>query len=98
MRGSVEVIRELLCDSHSFESERGIEAAPKKFRVDACEGATRNVEGVFYFQRRRLFPHLITSDLGLNFGDENPICRAGKRGAHPLLIYLGTRASRHFEI
>ena len=44
VRGSVEVLRELLHDSHSFESERGIEASPEKFRVDACEGATRDVE------------------------------------------------------
>ena len=70
MRGSVEVIRELLRDSHSFESERGIKASPEKFRVDACESATRNVEGMFYFQCRRLFPHRITSDLIVNLSDQ----------------------------
>ena len=44
MCGQVEVVRELVRDSHSFESERGVEAASEKFRVDACEGATRDVE------------------------------------------------------
>ena len=73
---------------HSFEGERGIQASPEKFRLDPCESATRNVEGVFYFQCRRLFPHRITSDLVLNLSDQNPICRAAKRGANPLLIYL----------
>ena len=57
MCGQVEVVRELVRDSHSFESERGVEAASEKFRVDACEGAMRNVEGMFHFQRGRFFPH-----------------------------------------
>src|SRR4029077_5832232 len=98
MGGSVEVIPELLRDSHSFESECGIETSPEKFRVDACEGATRDVERMLYFECGRLFPHRITSDLVLNFSDQNPIRRAGKRGTHPLLIYLCARASGHFGI
>src|SRR4029077_13197708 len=98
MRGSVEVLRELLRDSHSFESECGIETSPEKFRVDGCEGATRDIEGMLYFEGGRLFPHRITSDLVLNFSGQNPIRRAGKRGTHPLLIYLSTRASEHFGI
>jgi len=57
MRRSVEVVRELVCDSHSFESERGVKALPEEIRVDTGEGATRYVERMFYFQRRRLFPH-----------------------------------------
>src|SRR4029077_7076185 len=98
MGGSVEGIPELLRDSHSFERECGIEASPEKFRVDAREGATRDVERMLYFECGRLFPHRITGDLVLNFSDQNPICRAAKRRAHPLLIYLCAGASGHFRI
>ena len=44
MRGSVEVIRELLRDSHSFESECGIEASPEKFGVPTVSARNRSCE------------------------------------------------------
>src|SRR5215471_2493056 len=98
MRRAVEMIREFLCNSHAFESEGRVKAAPEKFRVDTCESATRNVEGMFDFQWRRLFPHRIPSDLAVNFSNQNPICRAAERGAHPLLVYLCACASGHSGI
>src|SRR6185437_5159606 len=98
MRRAVEVIRVFLRDSHAFESERGVEAVPEKFRVYAGESATRNVEGMSYFQCRRLFPHRVAGNLVVNLSDENPICCAVKRGAHPLLIDLCARACGHSGI
>src|ERR1043166_1629329 len=95
MRRAVEVIRVFLRDSHAFESERGVEAVPEKFRVYACESAMRNVKGVFYFQCRRFFPHRVAGNPVVNLSDENPIGCALKRGAYPLPIDLCARARWH---
>ena len=98
MRRSIEVVREFMRDSHSFKRERGVESAPEKFRVYACESATRNVEGVFYFQRRRFLPNRVASDPVVKLSDENPIGCAFKRGTHPLLVHLRACTSGHFWI
>ena len=98
VRGAVEVIRELLRDSHTFEGQRGVKASSEKFRMNRREGAPRDVERMFYFQRRGLLPHRIASNLIVNLRDQDPIGSAVKRGAHPLLIYLGACACGHSGI
>src|SRR5262249_29155962 len=97
MHGQVEAICKSLRGSHSFEGEQSVEPLNEKFRVYPCEGAMRNVEAMFYFQRRGLFPYRITSDLVVYFSDQNPSCRIAKRGAYPLLICPCTRARGHFR-
>ena len=59
----------------------------------------RDVEGMFHFQRRRLFPDGVTCDLVVNLSDKNPIRRAAKGGMHPLPDILFVPVpGRHFGI
>src|SRR6266480_7321052 len=98
VRCPVEVLRETLCHSHRIDSERRIKSAPKKIRMDPCEVAVRDVEGVFLFESRCLFPHGVTSNSIINLGDENPIRPASKGGEHPLVINLCPRPGGQFGI
>src|ERR1700680_4525031 len=94
----VEVLRETLRHSHSLESERGVKSSAKKIRMDPCKAVVRDVERMFRFECRRLFPHGVTCNSVINFGDENPIRPASKGGAHPLVINLCPRPRRQFGI
>ncbi len=82
----VDVLRETLCHSHSLESERGVKSSAKEIGMDPCEVVVRDVEGMFHFECRCLFPHSVTCNSVINLGDKNPIRPAAKGGAHPLVI------------
>src|SRR6266487_2863724 len=94
----IEVVRETLCHSHPIESERGVKSSPKKIRIDPSETIVHDVERMFHFECRCLLPRGVTSNSVINFGDENPIRPAAKRGAHPFVINFCARPRWQFGI
>src|SRR6266436_2973403 len=98
VRRPVEVLRATLSYSHSLESKRRIKSLPKKIRMNPCEIAMGNVEGMFNFEFRCFFPHGITCNSAINLGDKNPIRPTSKGGTHPLIINFCPRPRWEFGI